>query len=175
MRAAGRQIWHYSRPSHEKGVIGDAGVPAINRGRRGPGRTRCSWSPITPHLIAPSRLTGQLLWDAENGPITSSNYGATLRSPSSVNDLVLSVPTSGGDEGRREASSTPIVPNRVRRRSGAFWNMPAKGELGLGDVVSARAIEARMRRRLAHRQLRSGPPGLIYWATGQFRALDIQR
>jgi PQQ-dependent dehydrogenase (methanol/ethanol family) len=91
----GRQIWHYSRPL-TKGVIGDA-ASVINRGVAVL-HDKVFMLTDNAHMIALSRLTGQLLWDTEMADYRQ-HYGGT-GAPLVVGNLVMGG-TSGGDEGAR--------------------------------------------------------------------------
>ncbi len=91
----GRQFWHYVRPL-TRGVIGDA-ASAINRGVAVL-HDKVFMVTDNAHIIALSRLTGELLWDTEMADY-HRGYGATA-APLVVGNLVLSG-TSGGDEGAR--------------------------------------------------------------------------
>jgi PQQ-dependent dehydrogenase (methanol/ethanol family) len=128
----GRQIWHYARPL-TKGVIGDAGS-GINRGVAILG-DKVFMTTDHAHIIALSRLTGQLLWDTEMADY-KAHYGATS-APLVVNDLVLSG-TSGGDEGAR--GFVDAYRAQTGERVWRFWNMPSKGEPG-SETWIGRAIE----------------------------------
>src|SRR5277367_6723583 len=129
---SGRQIWHYGRPL-TKGVIGDA-ESGINRGVAVLG-DRVFMTTDNAHIIALSRITGQLLWDAEMADYRQ-HYGTTS-APLVVNDLVLSG-TSGGDEGAR--GFVDAYRAATGERVWRFWNMPAKGEPG-SETWVGRAIE----------------------------------
>jgi alcohol dehydrogenase (cytochrome c) len=129
---SGRQIWHYSRPL-TPGVIGDAGG-AINRGVAVLG-DRLFMVTDHAHLLALSRLTGQLLWDVEMADF-HQHYGATS-APLVVNNLVLSG-TSGGDEGDRGflAAYRATTGEQVWR----FLTIPAPGDPA-ASTWKGRAIE----------------------------------
>jgi alcohol dehydrogenase (cytochrome c) len=129
---SGRQIWHYARPL-TKGVIGDA-ESGINRGVAVLG-DKVFMTTDHAHIIALSRVTGQLLWDTEMADYRE-HYGTTA-APLAVNDLVLSG-TSGGDEGAR--GFVDAYRAATGERVWRFWNMPAKGEPG-SETWVGRAIE----------------------------------
>jgi PQQ-dependent dehydrogenase (methanol/ethanol family) len=129
---SGRQIWHYGRPL-TKGVIGDA-ESGINRGVAVLG-DRVFMTTDNAHIIALSRITGQLLWDTEIADFRQ-HYGTTS-APLVVNDLVLSG-TSGGDEGAR--GFVDAYRAATGERVWRFWNMPARGEPG-SETWVGRAIE----------------------------------
>jgi len=129
---SGRQIWHYSRPL-TKGVIGDAGS-AINRGVALLG-DKVFMVTDHAHLIALSRINGQLLWDSEMADYRQ-HYGATS-APLVVNDLVISG-TSGGDEGAR--GFVDAYQASTGERAWRFWTMPAPGE-PLSETWAGKAIE----------------------------------
>src|ERR1043166_7604645 len=153
---SGRQIWHYALPL-TKGVIGDAGS-GINRGVAVLG-DKAFMVTDHAHLLALSRLNGQLLWDTEMADYRQ-HYGATS-APLAVDNLVISG-TSGGDEGARGfvAAYSAATGERVWR----FWTMPAAGE-PLSETWVGRAIE--------HGCVDAWLTGtfdpstnLIYWPTG---------
>jgi alcohol dehydrogenase (cytochrome c) len=153
---SGRQIWHYSRPL-TKGVIGDAGS-AINRGVA---LLSDKVFMVTDHahLIALSRINGQLLWESEMADYRQ-HYGATS-APLVVNDLVISG-TSGGDEGAR--GFVDAYKASTGERAWRFWTMPAPGE-PLSETWIGKAIE--------HGCVDAWLTGtydpstnLIYWPTG---------
>jgi PQQ-dependent dehydrogenase (methanol/ethanol family) len=129
---SGREIWHYARPL-TKGVIGDAGS-AINRGVAVLG-DKVFMTTDHAHIIALSRINGQLLWDTEMADYRQ-HYGTTS-APLVVNDLVLSG-TSGGDEGAR--GFIDAYRANTGERVWRFWNMPARGEPG-SETWVGRAIE----------------------------------
>jgi len=91
----GRQIWRYQRP-RTKGLIGNAAGGA-NRGVSVAG-DKVFMVTDHAHLIALSRINGQLLWDSEMADYRQ-HYGATS-APLVVGNLVISG-TAGGDEGVR--------------------------------------------------------------------------
>jgi PQQ-dependent dehydrogenase (methanol/ethanol family) len=153
---SGRQIWHYSRPL-TKGVIGDAGS-AINRGVALLG-DKVFMVTDHAHLIALSRINGQLLWDSEMADYRQ-HYGATS-APLVVQDLVISG-TSGGDEGAR--GFIDAYKASTGERAWRFWTMPAPGE-PLSETWVGKAIE--------HGCVDAWLTGtydpstnLIYWPTG---------
>ncbi|HEY6392150.1 MAG TPA: PQQ-binding-like beta-propeller repeat protein, partial [Bryobacteraceae bacterium] len=153
---SGRQIWHYSRPL-TKGVIGDAGS-GINRGVALLG-DKVFMVTDHAHLIALSRINGQLLWDSEMADYRQ-NYGATS-APLVVNDLVISG-SSGGDEGAR--GFIDAYKASTGERAWRFWTMPAPGE-PLSETWAGKAIE--------HGCVDAWLTGtydpstnLIYWPTG---------
>lgn len=128
----GRQIWHYSRPL-TKGVIGDAGG-AINRGVAVRG-DKVFMVTDHAHMIALSRINGQLLWESEMADF-HEHYGTTS-APLVVDDLVL-MGSSGGDEGSR--GFLDAYRADTGERAWRFWSMPAKGDPEAATWVG-RAIE----------------------------------
>jgi alcohol dehydrogenase (cytochrome c) len=111
------------------------------------------------HLIALSRINGQLLWDSEMADYRQ-HYGATS-APLVVNDLVISG-TSGGDEGAR--GFIDAYKASTGERAWRFWTMPAPGE-PLSETWVGKAIE--------HGCVDAWLTGtydpstnLIYWPTG---------
>ena len=152
----GRQIWNYQRPL-TKGVIGDA-ASAINRGVAILG-DRVFMVTDDAHIIALSRVSGQLLWDTQMADYRQ-HYGAT-GAPLVVGNLVLSG-TSGGDEGARGFIDAYNIATGAR--VWRFWTVPAKGEPG-SETWVGRAIE--------HGCVGAWLTGtfdpasnLIYWPTG---------
>ena len=154
--SSGRQLWHYSRP-RTRGVIGDAGS-GINRGVALLG-DKVFMVTDHAHLIALSRINGQLLWDSEMADYRQ-HYGATS-APLVVNDLVISG-TSGGDEGAR--GFIDAYKASTGERAWRFWTMPAPGE-PLSETWVGKAID--------HGCVNAWLTGtydpstnLIYWPTG---------
>src|SRR5258706_13596803 len=154
--SSGRQIWHYSRP-RTKGVIGDAGS-GINRGVALLG-DKVFMVTDHAHLIALSRINGQLLWDSEMADYRQ-HYGATS-APLVVNDLVISG-TSGGDEGA--PGFIDAYKASTGERAWRFWTMPPP----VGPLSETRAGKA-----IEHGCVDAWLTGtydpstnLIYWPTG---------
>ncbi len=153
---SGRQIWHYSRPL-TKGVIGDAGS-AINRGVALLG-DKVFMVTDHAHLIALSRINGQLLWDSEMADYRQ-HYGATS-APLVANDLVISG-TSGGDEGAR--GFIDAYKASTGERAWRFWTMPAPGgplsETWVGKAIEHGCVDAWLTGTY------DPSTNLIYWPTG---------
>jgi alcohol dehydrogenase (cytochrome c) len=153
---SGRQIWHYGRPL-TAGTIGDA-ASAINRGVAVL-HDKVFMVTDHAHIIALSRLTGQLLWDTEMADY-KAHYGATA-APLVVGDLVLSG-TSGGDEGAR--GFIDAYRSDTGERAWRFWTMPAKGEPGsetwIGRAIEHGCVDAWLTGTY------DPSTGLIYWPTG---------
>jgi PQQ-dependent dehydrogenase (methanol/ethanol family) len=120
--AAGRAIWHYSRP-RTQGLVGDAslgtnrGVAVLN--------DKIFMVTDNAHLIALNRVTGALVWDVVM-PEEAQHYGSTI-APLVVKDTVIAG-VSGGDWGIRGfiACFKASTGERIWRR----WTVPAKGEPG---------------------------------------------
>lgn len=131
--AAGRQIWHYSRPL-TPGLVGDA-AGGINRGVAIL-EDKLFMVTDNAHLIALDRSSGALVWDVEMADYRQ-HYGATS-APLAVKDLVISG-TSGGDEGARGFIDAYRASNgeRVWR----FWTMPGKPGDPQSETWIGRAME----------------------------------
>ncbi len=119
---SGRQIWHYQR-STTQGLVGNA-VSGANRGVAVAG-DKVFMVTDNAHLIALSRITGALMWEA---PLADwhNNYNAT-GAPLIVGSMVISG-TSGGDEGAR--GFVVAFDQATGKELWRFWTVPKRGEPG---------------------------------------------
>src|SRR5580765_8670509 len=119
---SGRQLWHFKRP-RTRGLSGDA-AGGINRGVAVAG-DRVFMVTDHAHVIALSRSTGAVLWDAAMAD-WRLNYGATS-APLAAGGLVISG-TSGGDEGIR--GFLAAFDQATGREVWRVWTVPKPGEPG---------------------------------------------
>jgi len=128
----GRQIWHFRRPKTE-GLTGNAAA-GMNRGVAIAGG-RVFMVTDNAHLLAVSKATGEILWEAEMAD-WHVNYNATS-APLAVNNLVISG-TAGGEQGVRGflAAYDQATGKEVWR----FWTVPKPGEPG-SETWQGKGIE----------------------------------
>ena len=141
---SGRQIWHFHRPKTD-GLTGNAAA-GINRGVAVAG-DRLFMVTDNAHLLALSRATGEIAWEAEMAD-WHINYNATS-APLAVNNLVISG-TAGGEQGVRGfiAAYDQSTGKEVWR----FWTVPKPGEPG-SETWRGKGIEH---------------GGAVAWFTGTF-------
>jgi alcohol dehydrogenase (cytochrome c) len=120
--AAGRALWHYSRPVSE-GLIDDAS----QHHSRGVAvwHSRVYILTDNAHLLCLDARSGHLLWDVAYTD-GNRNYGATS-APLVVHDKVL-VGTSGGDDGVR--GFVAALDAETGKEVWRFWTIPGPGEPG---------------------------------------------
>ena len=118
----GRRIWEYSR-ARTPGLVGDAAL-GTNRGMA-LRDFKVFMVTDNAHLIALSRTTGRLVWDAVM-PDEPQHYGSTV-APLVVKDLVIAG-VSGADWGIRGFLSAYKAD--TGERAWRFWTIPAKGDPG---------------------------------------------
>ena len=143
----GRSIWRYRRSlptplkvccgqvNHGFGILGD----------------RLFMGTLDAHLVALDRKTGAVLWDvaaAEN----KDGYSITL-APLVVKDKVI-VGIAGGDYASRGFIDAYDAADRQARLAVPYHS--GAGRAGQPELAGRRGDDARRRRRLRHRQLRSG-------------------
>ena len=111
------------------------------------------------HLIAFSRVNGELLWDTEMAD-WHQNYNGTS-APLAVGNLVVTG-TAGGDEGVRGfvAAYDQATGKEVWR----VWTVPNAGEPG-SETWKGKLTEHRAGRDLDDRHLRSAARP-VYWPVG---------
>ena len=109
------------------------------------------------HLLALSRLTGALLWEARLPEEPTWPYGGTM-APLVIGDLVIAG-VSGGDDGIRGfiAAYNVSTGTQVWR----FWTVPARGEPAVRDVEGQRQSRRGRRRDVAHWHVRSGHADVV--------------
>jgi alcohol dehydrogenase (cytochrome c) len=119
---SGRQLWHYQRP-RTKGLTGNAAI-GFNRGVAMNG-DRLFMLTDNAHIMALSRVNGELLWETEMAD-WHQNYNGTS-APLAVGNMVITG-TAGGDEGVRGfvAAYDQASGKEVWR----FWTVPNPGEPG---------------------------------------------
>jgi alcohol dehydrogenase (cytochrome c) len=131
---SGRLIWHYQR-ARTKGVAGNAAI-GFNRGVAWAG-DRIFMLTDNAHLLALSRLNGELLWDTEMAD-WHLNYNGTS-APLVVGDLVISG-TAGGDEGAR--GFLAAYDQSTGKEAWRFWTVPQPGEPG-SETWTGKDVEHR--------------------------------
>jgi alcohol dehydrogenase (cytochrome c) len=119
---SGRQIWHYHRPRTQG--IGGVGAKGVNRGAVVSG-DRVFMVTDNAHVIALSRFTGALLWEAQMAD-WHKNYYAT-GAPLAVGNIVVAG-IAGGDEGAR--GFLAAYDQGSGKEMWRFWAVPAPGEPG---------------------------------------------
>ena len=120
---SGARLWQFTRPPTQ-GLVGNARSPGNNRSVSVAG-DRVFIETDNAHLIALSRVTGQVLWDTEMADYRQ-NYNAT-GSVLALENLVVAG-TAGGEQGVRGflAAYDQATGKEVWR----FWTIPARGEPG---------------------------------------------
>ena len=117
---SGKMIWHFQRP-RTKGVAGNA-AGGFNRGVA-TASDRIFMLTDNAHMIALSRVTGELLWETEMAD-WHLNYNGTS-APLAVGTLVISG-TAGGDEGAR--GFIAAFDQATGKEAWRFWTVPKPGE-----------------------------------------------
>jgi len=115
----GRRLWHYQRP-RTKGVVDGS----VNRGV-GVAGDRVFLETDNAHIIALSRLDGELLWETEIAD-WRQNYFATS-APLPAGDFVITG-VGGGEHGANGfvAAYDQVTGKEVWR----FWSVPKEGQPG---------------------------------------------
>jgi alcohol dehydrogenase (cytochrome c) len=126
---SGRQLWHYQRP-RTKGLSGNAAI-GFNRGvaisvdAGGRPGDRLFMLTDNAHIMALSRVNGELLWETELAD-WHQNYNGTS-APLTVGNLVITG-TAGGDEGVR--GFVAAYDQTTGKEAWRFWTVPNAGEPG---------------------------------------------
>ena len=157
---SGRQVWHYRR-ARTQGITGNAAI-GFNRGVAWEGN-RIFLLTDNAHLLALSRVNGELLWETTMAD-SKQNYNGTS-APLVANGLVISG-TAGGDEGVR--GFVAAYDQATGKEVWKFWTVPMPGQPGAQEVENTWQG--------ANKDHRSGATwmtgtydadlGLLYWPVG---------
>ncbi len=128
----GRLVWHYQR-ARTKGVAGNAAI-GFNRGMAWAG-DRLFMLTDNAHIIALSRLNGELLWETEMAD-WRLNYNGTA-APLVAGNLVITG-HAGGDEGAR--GFVAAYEQNTGKEVWRFWTVPKPGEPG-SETWKGKGIE----------------------------------